>query len=417
MKAASTFPQPRGFALLLTLSLLALLVLLALTLAALGRVGAQLATTARFQAQARQNALLGLGVALGELQRYAGDDRSVTGMAGVAGVPAGPNSPTRQWCGVWNDSGVLLTWLASRRNAGLVPVASVPPDSVRLVGANSVGNSAGTDAENREFVFADKLVVTQIQPDVGSVQLGDYAYWVGDEGVKLSAVVPAANAALPGVAPAIDEIIPALSPAAPGLGSVLVFNQLAFVPTTPLSATALAPGIHQLTVTHSLVTNGAGGPVLQAGFINVNTTSSLLWKGAAGTYNAANSAHPLAITTTTFGNRMRANFVAATGKALNGPFLSPAAFLSGSNLLATALSGSGVSVAKFTAAVGPLFSVRSDTFRLRAYGDALNPADPTRIEAVAYCEAIVQRTTTAAAGGSGRRFVIVSFRWLTADDI
>src|SRR5689334_23115290 len=72
---------PRGekaFALLLTLTLLALVVLVTLALAALLKVGSQMAVSATCQTQARQNALLGLHVALGELQRHAGDDSRIT---------------------------------------------------------------------------------------------------------------------------------------------------------------------------------------------------------------------------------------------------------------------------------------------------------------------------------------------------
>ena len=67
------------------------------------------------------------------------------------------------------------------------------------------------------------------------------------------------------------------------------------------------------------------------------------------------------------------------------------------------------------------FTVRSDTFRIRAYGDAMNPAgadDPNATpESVAYCEAIVQRTTIDDPGGNGKKFVITYFRWLGPDDI
>ncbi len=415
MKRIILSRENRGFALLLTLGLLALLVLLTLTMAALGRTGAQLAATARYRAQARQNAQVGFGLALGELQHYAGPDDRVTGMAGITGVPAGAGNPTRHWCGVWDSSGVFLTWLVSRQNLSATPSVLAFPASVRLVGAMSVGNSSGAETENREFVFADKLPVAQQLPDLGAVRLGSYAYWVGDEGVKLSAVIPSASAALPGVAHALDEVVPALSPSAPGLGSVLVFNQLAFVPATPLTPVGLAPGFHQLTITHNLV--AGPGPQLLAGMINVNSTSSLFWKGVAGSYNAASSSAPLSIATTLFGNRMRDNFAAASGKAANRPFLSTTAFLNGSNLLDTALSGSGVTPLQFSAAIGPLFSVRSDTFRIRAYGEALNPSDSTRIEAVAYCEAVIQRTPVSAPAGFGRRFIVLSFRWLSVDDL
>lgn len=71
--------------------------------------------------------------------------------------------------------------------------------------------------------------------------------------------------------------------------------------------------------------------------------------------------------------------------------------------------------------VRPMLAVRSDTFRIRAYGDAMNPADASDSnatpESVAYCEAIVQRTNEPDPGGNGKKFVITYFRWLGPDDI
>jgi hypothetical protein len=74
--------------------------------------------------------------------------------------------------------------------------------------------------------------------------------------------------------------------------------------------------------------------------------------------------------------------------------------------------------------IGPALAARSDTFVIRAYGDAVDAAG--RITAAAWCEAVVQRTpepiTPDDSGinprdaGSprdfGRRFVVRSFRWL-----
>ena len=81
--------------------------------------------------------------------------------------------------------------------------------------------------------------------------------------------------------------------------------------------------------------------------------------------------------------------------------------------------------------IGAVTSVRSDTFRIRAYGNSI--ARNGQVEAEAWCEAIVQRVPDfvdiqQSAGTElaelnevnakfGRRFEMVSFRWLSAQEI
>jgi Tfp pilus assembly protein PilX len=86
-------------------------------------------------------------------------------------------------------------------------------------------------------------------------------------------------------------------------------------------------------------------------------------------------------------------------------------------------------------ALAPTLSARSDTFTIRTYGDSVNPSTG-EVTGRAWCEAVVQRTpdyvVSSGAGGIapheipaasttnasfGRRFQIVSFRWLSAEDI
>ncbi len=73
--------------------------------------------------------------------------------------------------------------------------------------------------------------------------------------------------------------------------------------------------------------------------------------------------------------------------------------------------------------ISGILSVRSDTFLVRAYGDAVDPADPNKIWAKAYCEAIVQRVheeygdVADAPAGINRKFEIVAFRWLAPSEI
>lgn len=75
-------------------------------------------------------------------------------------------------------------------------------------------------------------------------------------------------------------------------------------------------------------------------------------------------------------------------------------------------------------AIAPIITVRSDTFVIRTYGSA-NNASGAPI-AKAYCEAVVSRipqpvdpTATLAAPGIpfGRKFELISFRWLNQNEI
>lgn len=397
-----------GFALVLTVVLLALLVLALLALSVLSRVGADIAGSATYQTRARQHALLGLQAGLGELQRLAGDDTAVTGMAGITGVAAGANSPARHWCGVWAGDGQFLGWLASGASGPAVPVLT-GSDAIALLATGALG----ADATDKEHVRALLVPVGINNTQGDSVPHGSYAWWVGDEGVKLSAVVLDDEAPVAGGKHATDELVAALSPTAPNLARVEAYAQLAYVPATPLTPGQLQSNLHALGRTHRRV----AGAALSAGLLNVNSISARYWRGVGATYNRFRPADPLGITLTTFANRVRDNFAAAgsAGKSAGGPFLTVDAFLD-SPLLDTVLQGSGVTPAEFRDAMQPWLATRSDTFRIRAYGEAVNPADATRIESTAYAEAIVQRVPDGLVG-FGRRFEITYFRWLGPDDI
>ena len=73
--------------------------------------------------------------------------------------------------------------------------------------------------------------------------------------------------------------------------------------------------------------------------------------------------------------------------------------------------------------LGPVLSARSDTFVIRTYGDVVNPSSTNTLSRV-WCEAVVQRLPRELVEGSDpldrdavRRFIIVDFRWLDADEI
>ncbi len=90
-----------GFALLITITLLAFLVLLLVSLASLTRVETQVAANNQQLSQARQNALMALNIAVGQLQKYAGPDQRTTARADLQNPADVPNA---RWTGVYGSA-------------------------------------------------------------------------------------------------------------------------------------------------------------------------------------------------------------------------------------------------------------------------------------------------------------------------
>ena len=418
MKTGRRHGNRSGFALVITLSLLALLVLAVFALSALIRVNTQIATVGQFQTQARQNALLALSVALGELQRHAGDDTRITGMAGITGVAGNQNASTRYWCGVWRDDGSFVTWLTS----GAVNSTSAGSGTIELISTNTVGPAASTSANvEKEHVIAGRVPIvlagTLASPDT-PIKAGNYAYVVTDEGIKIGAYAPPSLRALPTVNPAIGssmlsnqlKLRTAINTNAATLPSILSYEQFGLI--SPVTPSVLQDCFHYVTLTPRFVS----GNQYFTGMININTSSTLVWRSLLDTYNSVSGVTPISAgNVTNRGNSLGSNFASTTaGKAASSPFTSTAGFAS---YLATIFPITGSpNFAQIMTAIGPMLTVRSDTFRIRGYGEALNPADSTKVEATAFCEAIVQRTPQTIPG-FGRRFVIIHFRWLGPDDI
>ena len=412
-----------GFALVLTLALLALLVLALYALSALVRVNGQVSTNGIYQTQAKQNALLGLNVAFSELQRHAGDDARITGMAGLTGIGASAGNSTRHWCGVWDANGNFITWLTSGAQITGPATLQTGVSPIELVSAGSVCAAAA----NSEHVIAGKIsIVVSETPGAPGVAatVGHYAFLVSDEGVKISAYAPASQLIVPGVRPLLTstaatsaqaKLRSAVGAYAAKLPAVLAYEQLALlpVPASPLTPSVLQDNFHHVTLTARSVM----GSQTFAGTINLNTTSAIVWRSILETYNSTPGVTAISAANLTSRGNAIANGLAAaaSGKLTNGPFTSVAAF-SGSTLLATNLPAP-ITATQFMAAIGPLLTVRSDTFRIRAYGEAVNPVDATKSEAVATCEAIVQRTSDPASNGLGRKFIVTHFRWLGPEDI
>jgi hypothetical protein len=196
-------PKVRGgFALLIVLTLISFLVLLLVGLATYTRIETAVAGNTQRQAQARQNALLGLQVALGQLQRHAGPDTRVTATA-----EAFPNTTgTRHFTGVWSsDSSATatpttpLTWLVSGNeivkadgtiDSLVVTPAVVAKSTVELVGRNSSGVPGDVVVPLVEIASAGVPGQAFVAGKPAAAPIGRYGWWVGDQGVKAPVAVP-----------------------------------------------------------------------------------------------------------------------------------------------------------------------------------------------------------------------------------
>lgn len=120
---------------------------------------------------ARENARLGLMIALGDLQKHAGPDQRVTARAEITGV----TNNNRYWTGVWDTTNPASepVWLVS----GDAPDPSdEPSETMLLVGSGSVG------PDSDDFVNAPMVEFSDSQ-GLSTTQL---AWWIGDEGIKAS---------------------------------------------------------------------------------------------------------------------------------------------------------------------------------------------------------------------------------------
>lgn len=198
--------KKHGFALIASLTLMMLLALLAVGIMATASSQSRISAQTILQAQARQQALVGLDAALGELQVALGPDCRVTANSGIS-----DKRGSQYILGVWDSwtgpiygaakygehkgskiketyqtgrPSMFRQWLISSRQPSELKKfdnvarlgTSQPGKRVCMVGEGTLG-TAGTRDEN--CVFAD-LVYT---PSVGRNK-ACYAWWVGGENQK-----------------------------------------------------------------------------------------------------------------------------------------------------------------------------------------------------------------------------------------
>ena len=90
----------RGFALVVTLSLMILLTIIAVGLLSLSSISLRASSAEQLNREARQNARMALMLAIGELQSATGPDQRVTAPAGIQGRGCRPTPPHRSVAGL-----------------------------------------------------------------------------------------------------------------------------------------------------------------------------------------------------------------------------------------------------------------------------------------------------------------------------
>ncbi len=213
-----------GFALVVSMVLMGFILLLLVSLATLVQMETHKATSELKLKQARENALLGLMTALGELQSSLGPDQRASAIAAI--LDSDPETAQADgvgqpyWTGAWNastwdrastpsiDAGTgstsngrpndFLRWLVSGEVTDVVQVGNAQsfdktsPEAALLVGPGTLGDNLPVGSE--EEVYAPKETI-----GTNGLLESHYAWWVGDEGVKARLVnatidAPATNA-------------------------------------------------------------------------------------------------------------------------------------------------------------------------------------------------------------------------------
>jgi hypothetical protein len=190
---AITTQARSGFALVIALSLMAFVLLLILSITSFVVVEQQSANIAKQQLVAKQNALLGLQVAIGELQRRLGPDQRATASADILD---GSNNPytlvwhsdsTKGWNSAtndWSDSGATADFS--------LPLLSVDPAKLISLTDNGKFNESLLDnpVELMAITKPSDGTLTSLKAerrplvDAQGATTGNYAWVAQDESLK-----------------------------------------------------------------------------------------------------------------------------------------------------------------------------------------------------------------------------------------
>ncbi|MGB0372434.1 MAG: hypothetical protein ACPGN3_13960 [Opitutales bacterium] len=184
-----------GFALVISITLMSFLLLIILSVVSVVRTEKSQAESVTAESEAYQNAVLGMRIALGELQSNLGADQRVSARADIL---ADSDPSRKNMVGVWSsaevpelslEQGDHMLWLVSdgRDVAGdSISGLNTQPQvggGVVLVGAGSLPD-ADMDGVADDLNDEVRVDMTHTTIDRDGDTIGRYAWWVGDEGMK-----------------------------------------------------------------------------------------------------------------------------------------------------------------------------------------------------------------------------------------
>lgn len=283
-----------GFALVISLSLMAFILVLLLALTSFIQVESKNSTRTLTQLEARQNAMLALQMAIGQLQKTAGPDQRISARADINTSNTGnPN-----WIGIWDARAVDPsdpTQLIDSSSALEPSHATAPANNEPLVwlvnGAEDVNNGLSPDQPAVADPSSDNENIWLVQNLLGqsiteSIKLqtspidesGNYAYWVDDLGIKASVQLTSST---PAPASGSDEHVQQLT-TAPTFGSELIsgFSDLfQLVHSSSSSADDFQQSLERVVFYDQLENLSAAGDRLTpenmaANFANIDTIGS-----------------------------------------------------------------------------------------------------------------------------------------------
>ena len=206
LSSSSRKRPKKGFALIATLTLMMLLAMLAVAVMATAASQNRIALQTMLQAEARQQALVGLDAAIGELQVELGPDQRVTASSGI--LSEHDSARAQHLLGVWDSwdgpiygrsasgRGARITntytkgradmfrrWLISSRDRNATRTMNAaeqlstrdPGQRICMVGEGTLGKSLSA----QHYVYADLLKM----PATGKNE-ACFAWWIGGENQK-----------------------------------------------------------------------------------------------------------------------------------------------------------------------------------------------------------------------------------------